>query len=84
MKDLSLLVWLSQLGLSVAAPPALFILLAVWLHKTYHWGVWVIWVAIGLGVYCAINGFIHSLRTLERLSADKKQEKPSVSFNDHD
>lgn len=84
MKDLSLLVWLSQLGLSVAAPPALFILLAVWLHKTHAWGIWVIWVAIVLGVYCAVTGFIHSLRTLERLSGDKKKDKPPVSFNDHD
>ena len=30
MKDLPLLVWLTQLGLSVAAPLAGFVLLAVW------------------------------------------------------
>lgn len=84
MKNVNLVVWLSQLGLSVAAPPALFILLAVWLHNTYSWGKWVIWVGIGLGVYCAITGFIQSLRTLDRLSGKKETENPPVSFNDHD
>ena len=49
MKDLSLLVWLTQLGLSVALPPAGFILLAVWLRNQFGFGVWVIWVAIGIG-----------------------------------
>ena len=44
MKDLSMLVWLSQLGLSVAAPLAGFILLAVWLNERFSLGVWVIWV----------------------------------------
>ena len=33
MKDLTLLVWLTQLGLSVALPLAGFILLALWLRK---------------------------------------------------
>ena len=35
MKDLSLLVWLTQLGLSVAVPLAGFILLAVWLRSRF-------------------------------------------------
>ena len=84
VKDLNLVVWLSQLGISVAVPPAVFILLAVWLHRSYNWGSWVIWVGIVLGVYCAITGFVQSLRALERLTGNKKKERPPVSFNDHD
>ena len=84
MKDLNLLVWLTQLGLSVAVPPTALILLAVWLQGRFDWGSWVIWVAVGLGLYCAITGFISSLRTLSAVSSRKKQEKPAVSFNDHD
>jgi len=83
MKDASLLVWLSQLGLSVALPPTVFILLAVWLRNRFDWGQWVIWVAAALGIYCAIVGFISSVRTLSRVAGDKKQDSP-VSFNDHD
>ena len=51
MKDLSLLVWLTQLGLSVALPPVCFILLAVWLRDSCGWGGWVLWAGIGLGIY---------------------------------
>lgn len=84
MKDLSMLVWLSQLGLSVALPPAVLIWLAVWLRDRFGWGQWVIWVGIGLGLYCAVTGFISSLRTLSQMTKDKKQDTPAVSFNDHD
>ena len=84
MKDLSLLVWLTQLGLSVALPPVCFILLAVWLRDSCGWGGWVQWVGILLGIYCAITGFISSMKTLKRLTSDKKKEEPPVSFNEHD
>lgn len=84
MKDLSLLVWLSQLGLSVALPPALFILLAVWLRSSCGWGNWVIWVGIVLGIYCAVTGFISSLRTLSRATKRDDKDKPPVSFNNHE
>ena len=84
MKDLSLLAWLSQLGLSVVIPPAVFILLAVWLRNRFAWGQWVIWVGVALGLYCAITGLISSLRTLSRMSRDQKQEAPTLSFNEHD
>jgi hypothetical protein len=84
MKDLSLLVWLTQLGLSVALPPGCFILLAVWLHNSHGWGTWVIWVGIGLGLICAVDGFRTSLKAMERLSHKPKEDAPPpVSFNDH-
>lgn len=84
MKDLSLLVWLTQLGLSVALPPAGFVLLAVWLRNSRGWGDWVIWVGIGLGLICAIDGFRTSLKAMERVSRKPKDDTPPpVSFNDH-
>lgn len=84
MKDISLLTWLSQLGLSVAVPPVVFILLAVWLRNRFAWGQWVIWVGVVLGLYCAVTGLISSLRMLSQLTRNKKQDDPIVSFNDHD
>ena len=83
VKNLNLLVWLTQLGLSVALPPAGFILLAVWLRDRFALGAWVIWVGILLGIVCAIDGLRMSLRAMDQISRGK-QEKPPVSFNDHD
>ena len=85
MKDLSLLVWLTQLGLSVALPFGGFILLALWLQSEWGWGQWVLWVGIVLGVICAIGGCRSSIKAMERLSKRKDDpEPPAVSFNDHD
>ncbi len=83
MKDLSLLVWMTQLGLSVALPPVGFILLAMWLRDRFNLGVWVIWVAIIVGVICAIDGLRISLKSLSRITNGKKKDDPPVSFNDH-
>ncbi len=86
MKDLNLVVWITQLGLSVAVPLAGFILLAQWLRQELGWGDWVLWAGIGLGVFMAVDGFLYNLKVLKRLAAkkDKDREPPAVSFNDHD
>ena len=84
MKDLSLLIWLTQLGLSTAVPLAGFILLAVWLRDHCDWGGWVIWIGIVLGIYCAVTGFLSSLKTLKQLSSGKQKENTTVSFNEHE
>jgi len=84
MKDLTLTVWLTQLGLSVAVPMAGFVLLAVWLRNSLGWGQWVIYVGIGLGLICAIDGLRTSLKALSRLSRNKDEAPAPISFNDHD
>ena len=68
MKDLTLLVWLTQLGLSVAFPLAGFILLAVWLRSSFGWGDRVIWVGLILGL---------------QSRGKKKNDPPPVVFNEH-
>ena len=86
MKNLQLLIWLTQLGLSTAVPLAGFVWLTVWLRNRFDLGLWVVLVGIGLGVFSAVDGLINSLRTLEKLSRkDKKeQDKQPLSYNDHD
>ena len=54
MKDLKLLVWMTQLGLSTALPLAGFVFLALWLRNTFSLGNWVLWVGIIIGVIAAI------------------------------
>ena len=84
MKNLHLLIWITQLGLSTAVPLAGFVIAAVWLRNRYGLGLWVIFVGIGLGLVSAIDGFVRNLKVLNSLSKDKKTEDPPVSFVEHD
>lgn len=84
MKNLQLLTWLTQLGLSTAVPLASFVLLALWLKNRFGLGNWVLFVGIGLGVFSAIDGFYKSLKALENLTKEKKKDKPPISFSEHD
>ena len=85
MKQYNLLIWLTQLGLSVALPLAGFSLLGIWLHSSLGWGIWTVFAGLALGLSSAIRGFVDSLRAMERMSGTKKeQEPPPVPFNNHD
>ncbi len=84
MKDLGLLVWLTQLGLSVAFPLAGFVVLGFWLHQHFGWGSWTVWCGIALGLVCAITGFRDCLKALSKFSHPKSENDTSVSFNSHD
>ena len=85
MKEFKLLVWLTQLGVSVAVPPALCTIGAVWLRQKFDLGAWILFVGIGIGLYLAVDGFRTSLKAMERMDTGKKSdpEPPAVSFNDH-
>ena len=84
MKDLSLLVFLSQLGLGVAFPLAGFVLLGVWLRQQFGLGVWVVIAGAVLGVLVAVQSLRSILRSMEQLAKDKKKEEPPLSYNEHD
>lgn len=84
MKNLHLIVWLTQLGLSTAVPLAGFVWLAVWLRNRFDLGLWVVLVGIGVGLFCAVDGFVRNLKLLNRLGKEEKKEKPVVSFGEHD
>lgn len=81
-KVLRVLVWLTQLGLSVAGPPVLFILLGSWLHQSCGWGGWVVTVGVILGVLGAVGGLISSFQTLHRMA--KQEPQPPTGFNEHE
>ncbi len=85
MKEFRLLVWLTQLGLSVALPLAGFVLLGVWLYSAKGWGVWVIFAGLIIGLVCAVQGFRDSMKAMELMSGNKKkQDPPPIAFNHHD
>ena len=84
MKEVTLLTWVTQLGLSVALPLVGFIFLALWLRSQFGWGNWVLWVGIVMGFISALSGLLQSLKMLARLNGKKSEETPPVSYNDHD
>ncbi len=81
-QTLRVLVWLTQLGLSVAVPLAGFILLGVWLHKSCGWGGWTIPAGVLLGLLGAAGGLHSSFKTLHLLA--RQDEPPPNGWNHHD
>ncbi len=81
---LSLLLWVTQFGLSLLFPLCFFLLLAVWLQGRYGLGS-------GFVLAMGIIGFLTSVSTARscirslRKDAEKVsgQNKPPVAFNDH-
>lgn len=85
MKDINLLVWLMQLGISAAVPLAGFILLSVWLHNSRGWGSWVVIAGIILGILSAVSGLRSSLAYLNKASKPEDEDEQNViSYNEHD
>ncbi len=76
------IVWLTQLGLSVAAPILLCVLGAVWLRNRLDWGAWVIVLGVLLGVGAAFAALWRTLRELDR-QAKEDDADPGVGFNEH-
>ncbi|MCR4882302.1 MAG: AtpZ/AtpI family protein [Clostridiales bacterium] len=84
MKDMHLLVWITQLGLTVAAPLAGFTLLGVWIRNRFQAGKWVIILFCAIGFISAVNGFRSTLHMLSEMEKRKDDSKPTVSFNQHE
>ena len=96
--DVNGLVWITQLGLSVAAPLGGFTLLGVWLSQRFQTGKWVIAVFCIIGFFSAISGLRSTLKLLsdqearkERREQAKKRgrdvsasQEPVVAFNQHE
>lgn len=78
------IVWITQFGLSVAAPLVLCILAAVILDRRFALGGWIIAAGVVLGVAGAVGGLRCSLKLMERQGRDRSDRlPPPVSFNRH-
>ena len=85
MKDLTLLVWLMQLGISVAVPLGVFVGGALWLQKRFAMGSWIVIVGVVLGISLAIYEFYRMMKLLDKVGNKKKEkETTAVYFNDHE
>lgn len=89
MKEYKLLIWLTQLGLSIAMPLGGFTFLGLWLKEKFSLGTWAVIVFCVLGVACAVSGLMHTLRAMNLMEKNmkafrsEKKEPPPVSYNDH-
>ena len=85
MKDFRLLIWVTQLGISVAGPLALCTIGAIRLRSHFGLGNWVPVLGILVGISLAIDGFCTSLKAMNRCSHPKNEARneSNVSFNDH-
>ena len=85
MKEFRMLVWLTQLGLSVVMPLAGFTLLSVWLRQRFDIGIWCIFFGVAVGLICAVDGLRSSLRIMENQDKANENKRPEhISFNDHE
>ena len=84
-KFLSLLLWVTQFGLSVLFPICFFLLLAAWLQQKFKLGSWVVIVLGIFGLLVSISTARSCIRSLRKdAEATAEQKPPPVSFNDHD
>ena len=84
MKTLSLILWVSQFGLSVLFPFCLFLYLGFRLQNRFDLGVWVTLIFGVIGFITSVSTAKSCLRSLLKARDEaSSQEKPPISFNDH-
>lgn len=84
MKWMTLLIWLTQLSISVVGPLGGFVLLSVWLRNKFDLGVWIVIAGIVIGVICAVDGLKASLKTMNKMAQPDERKETPLSFNDHE
>lgn len=84
MKYLSLILWVTQFGLSILVPPCLLLLLAVWLQNKFGLGLWIVAVLGILGILIAIGTARANWRAMRKeAEAASGSKRPPLGFNDH-
>ena len=84
MKFLSLLMWVTQFGLSGLFPICFFLLLAVWLKQKFSLGMWIIIVFGILGVLITISTVRANWKAMRKAANEAAgSEPPPMAFNDH-
>ncbi len=82
-KTFKYLSWLTQLGVSVAAPPLLCIWICWQLQRRFGLGEWL----MILGILFGLGGSISSAAGFYRMTrrqAERGEPEPPPAFNDHE
>ena len=84
MKLWSLLIWVTQFGVSAVFPVCAFLLLGTWLQNRFGLGVWVIVLCGVLGLLTSARTVSVCLKALRKEAEGTPSEKDSTTaFNDH-
>ena len=84
MKTLSLLLWVTQFGLSVLFPLCFFLLLATWLQAKFGLGMWIFVIFGIIGLLTTVSTAKSCLRSLLKAAEEASDRKePPIAFNDH-
>ena len=84
LKSLSLLLWVTQFGLSVLFPICCSLVAAAWLQRCFDLGVWIVVVLGSVGLLSSTRAARSCIRAMLK-EAEKvdEEDEPPVSFNDH-
>ena len=83
-KFFSLILWVTQFGLSVLFPICALLILGVWLQQKFDWSMWSLLFFGVLGLLISVSTAKTCIRSLKRDAEDvSDQKKPPVAFNDH-
>lgn len=85
MRLLSLLVWVTQFGISSLLPLCLSLILGNWLQTAYGLGLWITALCGVFGLGVSIRTACACLRLLRRdIETAGSGEENTVAFNDHE
>lgn len=84
MKVLSLLMWVTQFGVSIIFPTLFFLWLGTWLQMKFGLGMWVLCLCGIVGVLTSVSTTRSCLRAMcKAAEALSDREEPPIAFNDH-
>ena len=82
-KLLRSLTWLTQLGLSIIAPPVLCVGGCWWLQNRFSLGGWIMVLGIVLGLGASVSGAMQFYSTVRRQAGKGEKDRPDA-FNTHE
>ncbi len=82
-KTFKYLSWLTQLGVSIVAPPLLCVWACWWLQRRFGLGVWVMILGILFGLGGSVSSAAGFYRMMRR-QAERDRQEPPPAFNDHE
>ena len=84
MKILSLILWVSQFGLSVLFPFCLFLYLGYLVQNRFDLGLWVMLLFGVIGFMTSISTAKSCVRSLlKEIARQSDSKEPPIAFNDH-
>ena len=87
MKQISLLLWVTQFGFSILFPVCFFLVAGTWLQDRFDLGPWILVVCGVIGLLTSVSTTRSCIRAMRKEADAQKKESdqvPPVAFNDHD